>query len=313
MNLSRNIFILLCCGALGFAASGQSVGRKLILRDEGLSQLSYVDLSAPEKNWIVPIPPGRDLQLTGRGRVLIGTGTGYEEREISTGKKVNELTAFTGTLSAHRLRNGNTLLAGLNWQGKDGMVLAEIDEGGNTKKLLHFPQFNYVRLVRETQTGNFLITADSVVFESDATGKILWRAIIKCKRQPHSWQALRISNGETIVSSGFAANFQIFDTAGKPVRSITAPEEVHPYFFAGFQILKNGNLVVANWQGHGAGFGASGIQLLEFSPEGKMVWSWKQDAAQYSSLQGVIVLDNLNTDLLHVEGVNGGLIPVKGK
>ena len=314
MNILKKFILLLPCVVLGFTANSQNSihsDRRFILRDEGLSQLSYVDLADPAKNWFVAVPPGRDLQLTGHGRILIGTGSGYEEREIATGKKVNELTSFTGTLSARRLRNGNTMLAGLNWQSKQGMVLIEVDVSGNTKRLLHFPQFNYVRLVRETPTGTFLINADSVVFESDAEGKILWRAIIKCKRQPHSWQALRMSNGQTIVSSGFAANFQIFAKDGSPVTSITGPEEVHSYFFSGFQILTNGNYVVANWQGHGPTFGASGVQLLEFSPDGKLAWSWKQDAAKYSSLQGVIVLDGLNPDLLHVEGANGSLVAVK--
>ena len=312
----KKIFLLLHCVGFSFLAYSQNsthTDRRFILRDEGLSQLSYVDLADPTKNWMVAIPAGRDLQLTGQGRILIGTGSGYEEREIATGKKVNELTSFTGTLSARRLRNGNTMLAGLNWQNKQGMVLLEVDGSGNKKRLLHFPQFNYVRLIRETPAGTFLINADSIVFESDTAGKILWRAIIQCKRQPHSWQALRKVNGETIVSSGFAANFQIFDKDGNPVTSISGPEEVRPYFFAGFQILSNGNMVVTNWQGHGPNFGNSGVQLLEFSPDGKLIWSWKQDAAKYSSLQGVILLDGLNPDFLHIEGAAGSLVAVRDK
>src|SRR6478752_7429343 len=148
--------------------------RKLILRDEGLSQLSYVDLAKPSNNWYVPIPAGRDLQLVGNGRVLIGTGTGYEEHEILTGKKVVELTTFEGTIAATRLRNGNTLLTGLNWEGKKGIVLTEVDATGKTKRLINFPEFPYVRLVRETVGGTFIITSDTIVFEGDANGKIVW-------------------------------------------------------------------------------------------------------------------------------------------
>jgi hypothetical protein len=64
------------------------------LRDEGLSQLAYINQANPSKNWYMPIPTGRDIQLIGNGRVLIGIDNGYEEREISTGKKVYELTLF---------------------------------------------------------------------------------------------------------------------------------------------------------------------------------------------------------------------------
>lgn len=37
-------------------------------------------------------------------------------------------------------------------------------------------------------------------------------------------------------------------------------------------IVPIGHIVLANWQGHGPGFGQSGIQLLEFNTEGGIVW-----------------------------------------
>jgi hypothetical protein len=285
--------------------------KKMLLRDEGLSQLSYVDLTNPENNWYQSVPTGRDIQLVGSGRVLIGTGTGYEERDIVTGSRVTELTSFTGTLAARRLRSGNTLLVGVNWQGSEGIVLVEVDKDGNTQRKIVYPGFNYVRLVRETISGTFLITADDTIFEGDEKGSILWRAKVVGRDKPHAWQAVRLSNGKTIVSSGFAANFQIFGKDARLLDTIGGPAEVHPHFYAGFQIMQNGNMVVTNWQGHGAKFGSSGVQLLEYTPAGNLVWSWKQDADKFSSLQGVIVLDGLDLTMLHVEDGDGKLVPVK--
>ena len=307
------MLLALCATAFSQAICQAPSNRQLLLRDEGLSKLSYVDIAHPQKNWYVAVPTGRDIQLVGRGRVLLGTGDGYEEREISTGNKVQELTTFKGTLSARRLRNGNTLLAGLNWQGKQGIVLTEVDDAGKVVRLINYPDFNYVRLIRETPSGTFLITSDSTVFEGNATGAIVWRAKITSKKRPHAWQALRLANGQTVVSSGYGGNFQIFAADGSPVKTITGPAEVNPNFFAGFQILKNGNLVVTNWQGHGPNFGASGTQVLEYNPSGELVWSWKQDPANYSSLQGVIVLDGLDLKKLHIEDADGKLTPVKQK
>jgi len=284
--------------------------RKLLLRDEGLSQLAYVDVADSTNNWYVKVPAGRDIQLVGNNRVLIGTGTGYEERDIKTGNKLFEITSFNGTIAARRLRNGNTLMTGLNWQGKKGIVLVEVDKSGATQQPINYPDFAYVRLVRETTTGNFLVAADDTVFEGDAAGRILWQAKLSGREKPHAWQALRLANGQTIVSGGYTANLQIFGKDGKQLSVITGPVEVKPGFYAGFQILQNGNYVVTNWQGHGADFGASGVQLLEYSPAGELVWSWKQDASKFSSLQGVIVLDGLNISKLHVEDANGILKPV---
>lgn len=259
------------------------------------------------------VPVGRDLQLVGNGRVLIGTGNGYEEREISSGNKVSELISFPGTIAAHRRRNGNTLLAGANWQGKQGIILVEVDKAGNVQQTITYPGFDYVRLVRETSSGNFLVTADATVFEGNAKGEILWRATVNGLPKPHAWQALRLRNGQTLVSGGYAKNFQLFSKQGKLIDSISGPPEVNPHFFAGYQILANGNYVVTNWQGHGPNFGASGVQLLEYTPKGKLVWSWKQDATKFSSLQGVIVLDGLDINKLYVEDASGMLTPVMAK
>ncbi|MEO6001024.1 MAG: hypothetical protein ABIN89_29515 [Chitinophagaceae bacterium] len=285
--------------------------RRFLLRDEGLSQLSYTDIANPKANWYTPVPTGRDMQLVGNGRVLIGTGNGYEERDIVTGNKVTELTSFPGTLTAHRLKNGNTLLTGENWQGKQGMVLVEVDKGGTVKRLTAYPGFSYGRLVRQTTSGTFLVTADDKVFEGNDKGEIIWQVMINATSKPHVWQALRLANGQTIISTGYAKNLMLFGKDEKLIDSISGPAEVNPHFYAGFQILPNGNYVVTNWQGHGPKFGASGVQLLEYSPKGVLVWSWKQGPEKYSSLQGVIVLDGLDLKRMHVEDGNGRLAPVK--
>lgn len=283
----------------------------LLLRDEGRSQLSYEDLGNPANNWYLPVPAGRDLQLAGHGRVLLGTGYGYEEREIATGKLVAELNDFPGTVCARRLRNGNTLLAGINWQGKQGIVLIEAGARGEIKNMIVYPGFDYVRLVRQTVDGNFLVTAGKTVFEGRPDGSIVWQAAITGSAKPNAWQALRLRNGNTLVSTGYAKNFQVFDRSGKLLDTISGPAAVNPHFFAGFQVLANGNYAVTNWQGHGPSLGASGVQVLEYTPAGKLAWSWKQDAAKHSSLQGIIVLDGLDTQLLHAEDADGKLAPVK--
>jgi hypothetical protein len=310
-----SVILTSCNSSKSVGSSNQSVTnydtRRLLLRDEGMSQLCYVDIANPSANWYVPVPAGRDLQLVGNGRVLIGTGNGYEEREIATGKKLFELTSFPGTIAARRLRNGNTLLTGAKWQGKKGIVLVEVDASGTIKRTINYTGFDYVRLVRETVSGNFLITSDNTVFEGNNSGTVVWQAKIAGIAKPHAWQALRLGNGNTIVSTGYSKNFQIFSAEGKLLDSISGPVEVHPEFYSGFQILANGNYVVANWQGHGPKFGAVGTQVLEYTPAGKLAWKWQQDATKFSSIQGLIVLDGLDLNVLHTEDKNGILVPVK--
>jgi len=311
------ILLVLITVALGVPARtlGQSPAgythHRLLLRDEGISQLAYLDLGNPAANWYAPIPTGRDMQLVGNGRVLVGTGSGYEEHEIASGKKLYEVATFPGTLAARRLRNGNTLLTGVNWQAKKGIVLVEIDSTGAIQHLTNYEGFDYVRLVRETSGGNFLVTANNIIFEGDRNGSIVWKAVIGDAEKTHAWQALRLANGQTIVSTGYAKNLSLFSADGKLLDTITGPAEVNSNFYAGFQILPNGNYIIANWQGHGPKRGASGIQVIEYTPQGKLAWSWKQDSTKFSSLHSVIVLDDLNLNTPYAEDANGKLAPMK--
>jgi len=311
--LKRGLFA--CCiffTAIGLQAQSPGYShQRLLLRDEGISQLAYVDLKNPAANWYTAIPTGRDIQLVGKGLVLVGTGNGYEEYELATGKKMFELISYPGTLAARRLRNGNTLLTGVNWQQKQGIVLVEVNAAGAVQQLINYPGFDYVRLVRETASGNFLVTANNVLFEGTRDGTIVWKAVIGDAQKTHAWQALRLKNGQTVVSTGYGKNLEFFSADGKRLDTITGPAPVNPNFFAGFQILPNGNYVVANWQGHGPQHGASGVQVLEYTPAGKLVWQWQQDASRFSSLHAVIVLDDLDPTLLYTENENGVLAPVK--
>ena len=274
--------------------------------------VSYLEGGNPAAGWHLSVPYGRDLQLVGGARFLIGTDSGYEERALADGALVTPQAAFPGAQSAHRLRDGNTLLAGANWQGQTGIVLVEVDAAGAVQRRIGLPAFNFVRLIRQTPSGTFLVTADDAVIEADGAGNIVWRADVP-RLNPtvasHVWQALRVPSGQTVVSTGYGASLSIFGADGTLGRVITGPADVIPNQFVGFQILDNGNFVVANWQGHTGE--RMGVQLLEYDPQGTLVWSYRPDIVTESlSLHHVIVLDGLDVDLLHVEDTTGVLVPV---
>jgi hypothetical protein len=297
-------------GASGTGGAGTSAGqRRLLLRDEARSVVSYVDLGNSTAGWHVTTGTGRDLQLVGGDRFMVGTDNGYEERLLSNGALVTQQKAFPGTLSAHRLRNRNTILAGVNWQGANGISLIEVDAAGEIKSKVSYPSFSYVRLIRQTPTGTFLVAADTVVFEGDATGKILWR-VDAAPAGSHVWQALRLPSGETVVSTGYGASLALFGADGTLHKTITGPASVGPYQFVGFQILPSGDYVVANWQGHSGE--KAGVQLLEYNPQGTLVWSYRPNTTTESlSLHAVIVLDGLDTSKLNVDDTSGVLVAVQ--
>jgi hypothetical protein len=120
----------------------------------------------------------------------------------------------------------------------------------------------------------------------------------------HAWKAVRLPDGRTLASAGYGAFLVELDASGHILRKFAAKEQlpaaVKPNFYATFQLLPNGHIVVANWQGHGPGHGASGVQLFELDEQANIVWQWSESQL-ISSLQGVLVLDGLDTSLLHDE------------
>ena len=67
-------------------------------------------------------------------------------------------------------------------------------------------------------------------------------------------------------------------------------------------MFENGDILVANWQGHSAAKNQQCYQLLRFDAQGKLLWSFDQSSyPEISSLNNVIALDGLDTRKLHDE------------
>ena len=271
--------------------------------DEGLAQLLHIDETDPSKDWVVPIghPQARDMQLIGSGRALIGHHHGWSEIEIVTGKVLVEFTGYEGVTAVRRQPDGHTIVAGVDIAGANGVVILELDETNVEIHRAIYPG-DYVRLIRQTAQGTFLMSCNDRIREGDREGNYIREFPVEGFY--HAWKSLRLPNGNLLVSAGYGAFMVELDPAGELIRQFGGkdqmPEAVNPFFYAMFQLLPNDHIVLANWQGHGEGFGESGVQLLEFDAAGEIVWQWS-DSSRISSLQGVLVLDGLDLDVLHDE------------
>jgi hypothetical protein len=258
------------------------------------------------------------MQLVGSNRVLIANVTGYSEYDIATGHRLVDVTNFappnapTDTdevTSVRRQPDGHTLVAGYNIGGSKGIVVLDVDAQGAVKNKIVFPG-TYVRLLRQTAAGTYLMVCDTMIREGDSTGKYIWEAPVS--GFGHAWKAVRLPNGHTLASAGYGGFMVELDQARNIVRKFggkdQVPAAINSSFFATFQLLANGDVVVCNWQGHGPTHGNEGIQLLEFDKTGAIVWQWSKSEI-ISSIQGVLVLDGLNTAVLNDER-NGIVEPV---
>jgi hypothetical protein len=241
------------------------------------------------------------MQLIGGGKILIGHHHGFSEFDLTLGRLTKEFKSLAGVTAARRQPNGRTLIAGVDILPTKGVVVLELDVNDQEIRRTIFPG-DYVRLIRQTNADTYLMSCNDRIREGSHYGKYLREFPVEGFY--HAWKALRLPNGNFIVTAGYGAFVVELDPNGKIVRKFggkeSVPEKVCPFFYAMFQLLPNGNIILANWQGHGPGFGNSGVQLLEFNSTGEIVWTWSK-ADLISSLQGVLVLDGLDTGKLHDE------------
>jgi hypothetical protein len=308
----------MCIGVLAtLLMSQEPMKYRVIIADEGNQQIHYVNLANPSEKWTVS-GPNRDMQLIGTGRLLVGDGfgKGFAEYDLQSGtrlKRVDVAGIADGINSAFRLSTLSTTVAR---DGSPAKIL-RIDSTGAVRDSITLAMDAGVRICRPTPQGTYLIggKVSGRMCEFDAAGNKIWE--VDAGGEPY--MGVRLTNGNTLISNGYAGQMVLADLQGNVIRKFPAETnykgdafwaKANPNFFAGFQVLANGNIVVANWQGHGAGHGGSGYQLLEFdSALTRVVSYWQQDPAIVSSLHGVLVLDGLDIQRMHSD-INGILAPL---
>jgi hypothetical protein len=255
--------------------------------DEGLDRLFRWSAESQRVEWSQPLKSKcRSLQKISDQRVLAVHDRGFAEIDAATGAGVEDRRLETGgVISATRVSDGGTVLAGLNLAGLAGICFVDHDGAGRVRRTMNVPG-DYVRCCSITPQNTLLYTANTVVHETDWRGKHIQS--FQADGFYHAWKPVRLSDGGTRISAGYGAFLVEFDERGEERRRWTVPDlykaEVRPFFFGDFSVRANGNIVVCNWLGHGPDKGNTGYSLLEFTPAGEFVGGW-QDARGISSLQ----------------------------
>ncbi|HEX8403177.1 MAG TPA: hypothetical protein VF670_01060 [Duganella sp.] len=261
--------------------------------DEGHQKLSLIDTTNPRYGWtrsLADFPGACDMQRIAQNRALIGFERGFFELSISSGEVLAACDRWKDVRSACRLVNGATLVTGHNLDGSDGINVLTLDREYRRVSSVR-RDGDYVRLMRTTVAGTYLLCMNDHILETDTS--LISLNAMRAPGFEHAWKAERMADGTTLVSAGQGAFMARFDRRGNLATTFGnaggMPEETSPFFYATFQVLDDGRVVVANWQGHGPENGNKGRQLLEFSAAGKLLDSWS-DPHKISSLQGVLVL-----------------------
>jgi outer membrane protein assembly factor BamB len=142
------------------------------------------------------------------------------------------------------------------------------------------------RLVRKLDNGNYLVAheADGRVREYDATGAIVWQFDIplfgKERKGGHGpeafgnsvFSASRLANGNTLIGTGNGHSVLEVDRAGKILWKIEQKDlpGITLAWVTRVERLPNGNTLIGNCHA-----GPENPQLIEVTPDRKVVWSWK--------------------------------------
>jgi hypothetical protein len=168
---------------------------------------------------------------------------------------------------------------------------------GKTEKELTLPVLHpeksphlQFRRVHETAAGTFLAAhlMDNKVVEYDADGKEIWSF---ATRQP--WSATRLKNGNTLMTSYHSTVLEV-NKKGEVVWQFSEKDvpEYKCFIFQEASRLANGDTMICNWcpvDLKDPKRWPGSVQILEVSPEKKVVWAlsqWKNpDLGPASSIQ----------------------------
>lgn len=303
-NLFISIILLLPLQSLW---AGE-IRHRFIAKDESRCQVLYVDQTDPSKDWVIELGAKcRDTQLAGNNILLISSPDGYREYSLANRKMIKEVKGYPGAMSARRQPDGRTILA----CAQKEVTAYELSAGDKVLRKAVFKAPS-TRIVRLTPQGTFFFGCKEQLFEGDLNGNVL--RTLALPQGSWVYQALRKPNGNLLVSGGYNPCIFELDPNGKVLKTIGGKEGAEAKalgyrFFGAMQVLKNGDIIVCNWTGHGPKDGEKGAQILQFDSSGKVVWKW-HDPVRAGSIHGVIIMDDLDPTVLN-DDVSSVLGPVK--
>ncbi len=273
-------------------AAAVPVTHRILGQDRGAVSIVAVDGTL---QWQVPCPHNsHDLAALPNGNMLIHPAPNRIV-EITPSKEVVwqwtsvAVAPYTGPVEIHafeRLPDGNTMIA------ETGNVrIIEVDAQGAVRtsvpmRVEHLDAHRDTRRVRKTASDTYLVCHEGLgcVREYNHQGAVVWEYVLDLNNQPATgghdghgtcvFNALRLSNGNTLIGGGNNNRVIEVTPAGKVVWSIERDElqradgrPIHLCWVTSLQVLPNGNVVIGNTHA-----GESNPQMVEVTRAKQVVW-----------------------------------------
>jgi hypothetical protein len=224
--------------------------------------------------------PRNDIWILPNGNLLFNAGK-KGVLEVNKNKEiVFEYNPGSEIHACQRLKNGNTFIG----ECDKGRLIEVNPSGDIVWQLKLLPDsvnggHRFMRNARKLLNGNYLVCLfrDEIVREYSPEGKVIWEA--DAPGGPHS--AVRLPNGNTTIACGdyLKKEAKIFEVNKKSqniweIKGNEVPE-IDLKYVAGFQVLPNGNIVLANYLGH-KNLGKA-PHMYEITRDKKVVWTFSNE------------------------------------
>lgn len=232
-----------------------------------------------KKLWEQPIRSIHDLQILPNGNILYQPNWTNIIEMTPEGHKVWEYDAANSNGNAgkrievhafQRLANGLTMIA-----ESGSKRIIEVDESGHLHRSVPLKVDNPdahrdTRMVRKIENGNYLVAheKDACVREYDPKGKVVW----EYKTGKKTYGVNRLKNGNTIIGNGDGHNVLIVNPDGEVVWKLESDDlpGIKLEWITTVEQLENGNYLIGNCHA-----GPENPQIIEVSPQKKVVWQFK--------------------------------------
>ncbi|MEM9702068.1 MAG: PQQ-binding-like beta-propeller repeat protein, partial [Planctomycetota bacterium] len=222
--------------------------------------------------WSRRIRAIHDLHILPNGHVLYQTNFRNVIEENANGETVWRYDAPEGVEihAFQRLPDGSTLVAESGVRRlievrKDGSIQKEIPLTVETPD-----KHRDTRLARKTAAGTYLVAheKDAAVREYDADGTVVWSYDVGSK----VYGVERLANGNTLIGAGDGHSVIEVNPAGETVWTLTSDDlpDIELAWVTTATRRPNGNTLVVNCHA-----GPENPQILEVTPEKRVVWSYK--------------------------------------
>ena len=273
----------------------------LVMGDESRGFVHYLDQFNTNNNFSVKAErPVWDMKRVAENKYRYVHGNSFTVIDLKERKGVDTFSdkKLAGLTSVCDLPD-NGFLAATNQKGgepaKDAIVVYRYTADRKLKSRSIYEGLRNVRMMTVLASGEILLAHNDGVarctLASEGSEKGAIVQSYKLPRGRNAYKAIPRKAGGFWVAGGYAEALFAYSDDGQVLKTFQAKQldGLKNHFYGGLVEQANGNVIIANWTGHGANDSKKGWQVIEFDAEGKVVWHL-HDPIAYGSISGIDII-----------------------